>query len=319
MDAARMRRWLTLRRWGLDERARSALSRAGLKGFDDFMAGALGTPFKRKQYQEIHRLQPSPEQTWFLKRSLPQPLHELPGKVLRTLRRGELPHTESFHVHHASAALASLGFDVMRVIAWGEERLFGLVPLRGFVLTLEAPGRDASDLFEQGSSQDRRRLMIEVGRLVGRLHARGLFLTLRLHDLIVVEGANGPKLTMIDLDFKGGVVRPARWDSSASIHSLAVCCYLFLRWGHRLSAEEFKAFRTGFSREVVAAGLSIPARFFLSVRRAVDQRLSEHFRDPRCLATFPKTPQSTRTDHPPPPAVTASAVTRSLKRTTSKP
>ena len=104
-------------------------------------------------------------------------------KSWRTLLRFKRPHSDAYREMLLVRNLENSGVPVMRILAWGEERRFGL-PERGFILSEGVSGQPLHELFLAGDAVARRRIAAAFGRFVARLHAAGFFQIVRLKDLI---------------------------------------------------------------------------------------------------------------------------------------
>lgn len=258
------------------------------------MRGEVEPPFKRKPGTSVHRLQTESGRTYYLKRSLPLPAPSVLRSVLRGLRRGRIQHTEAVRVQQAAGLLASLGISAMEIAAWGEERILGIWPRRGFVLARAVEGWDVAAAYHRASGPQRVRIMHAIGDVLGRLHANGLFVTLRLHDFIgtsPLDGEAPPKLTMIDLDFGDHCLRPGKWDRDQAAGALANACYLAVRCGHRFDSSELRAALHQYRKALRSCLLN------QSIRRISDlvaAELEAHRADPRRIAMFPDVPRFPR-------------------------
>jgi hypothetical protein len=150
--------------------------------------------------------------------------------------------------------LRAAGFAVMEPVAWGERRCCGL-PREGFLVVREVPGSDVATLFETLSGQARRRLMVEVGRLVGRLHGQGFFQPVRFKDLIRTPCADGSRLVLIDRETSKPW--PARFSRGRCFTALTRACRRILRDGHHWTAGSASAFFQGYAAALAAqSGMS---------------------------------------------------------------
>ena len=284
--------------WGLAEPAAAALERLDLADYDALMQADLGPPFKTKPGLTVHQLKGTQSgQALFLKRSTQardEPLWRLAAR--RWLRRRPL-HSEPFHVHLAAQMLRAHGFNAMPVLAWGERRALGWLPDEGFMLAGGMAGDSLEDVFAAGTAQVRRRVLSVVGQLMGRLHRHGFDVTLRLHDLLApardFEAARWREIdpAMIDLDFKGRLLRATGFDLDRAIGAAAHSAYLLLRTGQRLAHGEAAACWRAYRQHLRSAGITLPPRLSARLRRQVQIELAQHHSDARLVALFPQTPQ----------------------------
>jgi hypothetical protein len=284
---------ISTRTFGVRDDALERLRAAGLDRFEAFMSGPVGVPFKRKSSLEIFQLAMPGGSVFYLKRSLPRAIGGVWREVLRGLRRGERAHTEAFHARLAARVLGEVGVEAMPIAAWGEERFLGVWPRRGFVL---ADGVGATEVFRTAPGPERERLLRAIGDLLGCLHANGLFVSLRLHDLIVASSVGGvgggPRLVMIDLDFKGHRLRVGEFNGAASVRALAHCQYLFLRGGDRLTQGDARAIVRGYRTALGRRAVKLPARLARQVRESLRRELAAHHADAGKRRMFPQTPES---------------------------
>jgi hypothetical protein len=284
--------------WGTAEPAAAALERLDLADYNALMHADLGPPFKTKPGLTMHQLRDAQSgQALFLKRSTQapdEPLWRLAAR--RWLRRRPL-HSEPFHVHLAAQTLRAHGFNAMPVLAWGERRTLGWLPDQGFMLAGGMPGDSLEDVFAAGTAPVRRRVLGVVGLLMGRLHRHGFGVTLRLHDLLApardFDAARwrGVDPAMIDLDFKGQVLRATGFVLDEAIRASAHSAYLLLRTGQRLGQGEAAAWWRAYRQHLRSAGIALPRRLSERLRRQVQSELAQHHGDARLVALFPQTPQ----------------------------
>lgn len=154
---------------------------------------------------------------------------------------GRRPHTGPFREAQLLISLQEAGFAVMKPIAWGEERRYGL-PVAGFLLVEEVRGREAATLFDTGSIQQRYELLEEIGALVGRLHAAGFFHPVRLKDLFRDDYSR--QLVLIDRETSKPW--PVRFARKHALTALARSARRTLRDGHRFGAAETRSFLSGY-------------------------------------------------------------------------
>ena len=283
--------------WGIAEPAAAALERLDLADYNALMHADLGPPLKTKPGLAVHQLRDAQSgQTLFLKRCTQapdEPLWRLAAR--RWLRRRPL-HTEPFHVHLASQTLRAHGFNAMPVLAWGERRTLGWLPDQGFMLAGDMPGDSLEDVFAAGTTPVRQRVLGVVGRLMGRLHQHGFGVTLRLHDLLAsardFETATWRAIdpAMIDLDFKGQVLRATGFDLDQAIRATAHSAYLLLRTGQRFEHGEAVAWWRGYRQHLRSVGITLPRRLSQRLRMQVHIELAQHHRDAKLVALFPRAP-----------------------------
>lgn len=247
--------------------------------------GTIDTPFKCKANQFVYRLD-TPAGIYYLKRTS----HQSPRSILRNLLRGRLAHTASGWEYLAIRALEEHDLSVMKPVAWGEERLLGIWPRRGFLLVEEVAGRDVGDILLGGANAELRcEAFGALGHYLGRLHGNGLFHPARPHDFFMVRGddSGAMQLTMIDIDFRGLSPIPRPFEQTASIDALSQSCYLFYRVGHRAVQVEARRFLVGYRAGLRDCGQYLKPGFLRELVATIDRRLAEHIADPVKMEKFP--------------------------------
>ena len=132
----------------------------------------------------------------------------------------------------------------MEPVAWGERRRFGF-PLDGFLVVRKVQGDEVAALFDGMDESRRRRLMEEVGQLIGRLHAKGFFQPVRLKDLILTEAG------LVLIDRATSKPWPTRFSRQKAAESLARAMRRILRGGHKIGASSASAFLRGYHSGLV--------------------------------------------------------------------
>jgi hypothetical protein len=281
------------RQFWLDPAVEPTLRSAGCDRFNVLMEADLGHEIKAKPGLSVRRLPAgSSNGGWILKRSLLAPPVSKWRQLARSIRRRERPHCEAFHVWMVAGELGAQGFPVMRVVAAGETRLLGFWPVRAFMLAELVPGTDASQVYVQGTQAERVCLMTALGALMGRLHDKGYFFTLRLHDVFcefvghgsVPAVAGDARLTLIDLDFRGRPARPEPSTLDRRWLSLAKACHESLRSGLRLDLRGLSAWWRSYRRTLAVADRR---DFMRRVQGHTAHLTALHHADARKAAGFP--------------------------------
>lgn len=217
----------------------------GLVSFAVLMNGSVGEMVScLHDRRKLYRLTlPSADgQTrFYLKRMRDEPAVWL----LRSLLYGRRPHSGPLREMQMLTALREAGFTVMKPVAWGEERRWG-VPIAGFLVVAEVQGAEVAGLFDTYSGAERHALLGQVGGLVGRLHAAGFFHPVRLKDLICEE----PLRQLVLIDRETSKPWPARFSRQRAVSSLARAARRTLRDGHRLGPASVRHFLDGYAAEV---------------------------------------------------------------------
>jgi len=250
--------------------------------------GALAEPFSKEPGRFVHYIKTS-QGNYYLKRSTWQS----PRSVLRHLLRGRSTHTDAVWEGVAVQTLGERGFHVMQPVAWGEEMLLGIWPLRGFLLIKEVIGRELTNLFAEEQDSNVRGIAFEaMGRFIGKLHGAGFFHSPRIRDYIVVpsfdKDSNQLSLTMIDVDFKGLSLLPQSFETRKAIGALVVSCHIYLRTGHSLSRFEARNFIRGYRNGLRNFGQSLAAGYLKELVKGIDVELAKIQQDSKLRKEYPR-------------------------------
>jgi hypothetical protein len=209
-------------------------------------------------------------QQLFLKRIGREPL----GTLLRMLVFGRRPRSGPLREKMMIDALVSAGLPVMRALAWGEERHFGL-PVRGFLLVEGVRGTDLADLFAAGSATERRSLMHALGKFVGQLHGAGFYQPVRLKDVFCEAALDGNKdsLSFVLIDRESSKPWPSRFSLRRCINSMARAYRRTIRDGYCFSRDEIKMFTASYLDALNSRGVPSARAFRRSVYRVVLREL----------------------------------------------
>lgn len=158
----------------------------------------------------------------------------------------------------------------MEPVAWGERRQLGL-PACGFLVVREVAGQEVAELFDQADGWEKRVLMEDAGRLIGRLHAKGFFHPVRLKDLIHTEGG------MVLIDRETSKPRRSLFLKKKCLVSLARAVRRTVRDGHRIGAESAWAFLRGYRQGVVSRwkvpSIELSRLVFGAVRKEISNQM----------------------------------------------
>lgn len=217
----------------------------GLVSFAALMNGSVGKmiscPQDRRKLYRLTLPSADGQVRFYLKRMRDEPAVWL----LRSLLYGRRPYSGPLREMQMLTALHEAGFAVMRPVAWGEERRWG-VPVAGFLVVAEVQGAEVAGLFDTCSGAQRLALLGKVGGLVGRLHAAGFFHPVRLKDLICEE----PLRQLVLIDRETSKPWPARFSRQRAVTSLARAARRTLRDGHRLGPASARHFLDGYAAAV---------------------------------------------------------------------
>ncbi len=233
--------------WQHNDTFREMLGDAGFDSPETLLEGAVGELLDADgQGRELRRLKidwQGKSRSFYLKRVGTEPA----GKLLRMLVYGRKPSSGPIRELMMIQALQDAGIDVMRPVAWGEERRGGM-PVRGFLLVEGVAGHDVAELFEPLAPADRNALCRALGCFVGRLHLGGFFQVVRLKDVFWSMGEAGPGaehvFTLIDRETSKPW--PGRFSRRACLHSLARAYRRTARDGLLLRRQAIAAFCEGY-------------------------------------------------------------------------
>ncbi|HMP81707.1 MAG TPA: phosphotransferase [Verrucomicrobiota bacterium] len=229
---------------------RQTLDAAGLRTFEDLMSKDCGSEVSSQSSAQVRRLELPTEDgpiVCFLKRTLGLK----PRKSFRFLLHGRIPHTSAYREMRQVFTLRQHGVPTMRVMAWGEERRF-ILPLRGFILVENVPGKPLHDLFLTSDESGRQELIAAYAALLARLHTLGFYQVVRFKDVICSDAPRENRcarsLTLIDRV----VANPGRkpfW-SFFCIQALRRGFHRMTRDGIVFNPSERKAFADAYARDV---------------------------------------------------------------------
>lgn len=249
---------------------RSHLAIAGLDSFQALMAAPVGELLDHdKGGRELRRITlpvNGGSQPLFLKRIGHEPLRV----VLRMLLFGRKPRCGPLREKLMIDALTAAGLPVMRALAWGEERRFGL-PVRGFLLVEGVEGTDVGHLFTDLSPTDRRMLAESFGAFVARLHHAGFFQPVRLKDVFCVVRPEGYAFTLIDRETSKPW--PTAFTRRRSVNALARAYRRTIRDGYPLTRRDVQGFIRGFLNGLPPASFSSPKSLRRRISRAVQREI----------------------------------------------
>jgi hypothetical protein len=179
---------------------RTLLQASGLSTFEDLMSKNAGDVLNSEKNAQTIRLELQSDgqpTTCCLKRNP----RVSPRKSWQTLLRFKRPHSDVYREMELVRNLENSGIPVMRILASGEERRFGL-PVRGFILSEGVHGISLHEIFMNGGTETRLQIASAFGSFVARLHVAGFFQIVRLKDLIgsVPSGSTTQSLSLTLID-----------------------------------------------------------------------------------------------------------------------
>lgn len=203
---------------------------------------------KDRAGRELRRIKQG-ERVFFLKRSGKESL----ARHMRMLAFGHRPKCGALREVELLLSLKSAGFAAMEPVAWGQRREGGLFA-SGFLLIRNVEGREATNLFTNGTHEERKKLMYDIGELLGALHAKGFYQSVRMKDLIFSDG----QLVLIDRETS----KP--W---CSLFRKRKCVSIVMRGirrtakdGYKFSTSDMRRFTNGYVRGVSSRWEVAPSR-----------------------------------------------------------
>lgn len=233
-----------------------------LATFPALMAIDGGTVYEQNDQRDVRRLEIK-QQHFFLKRVTSEKI----SSALESYLGGKLAHSKPFKEMLHFKFLRAKGFAVAEVVAVGEKLRLG-VPVEGFIMTREVPGRDLSEVYRTAGNGDRLHIMASFGALVGRLHNHGFFGSIRLKDIICSGGpGESMRMTLIDREVRNPYPRTP--SKTIILARLLLNARRQTQQGEVFSPEEWKVFTRYYCRN-----LSGPVRVKRKlIKRGIDQIL----------------------------------------------
>lgn len=182
---------------------------------------------------------------------------------------GGLAHGRPYREMQQFRCLRWNGFDVADVVAVGEESRFGL-PVSGFIMTREVPGKDLLQWYRQSNKKGRRHIVRHFGALVGKLHRRGFFGSIRLKDVISADEP-GKKMTLKLIDRETRNPFPRRPNRNRVLDKFLINFRRQLSQGEKFSRRELKVL-TKHYRRALSKSLRLKRRQLLSEIDRLQQR-----------------------------------------------
>lgn len=246
----------------LNPEYRNLLVENHLATFPAIMAIDSGTLFEQNDQRDVRRLELN-QQHFFLKRVTTEKI----SSALESYLGGKMAHSKPFKEMLHFKFLRAKGFDVAEVVAVGEKLRFG-VPVEGFIITREVPGRDLSGVYRTAGIDDRLDIMASFGSLVGKLHNQGFFGSTRLKDIICSgEPGESMRMTLIDREVRNPY--PRATNKTIIQDRLLLNAQRQTHQGEVFSLREWKVFTRFYCRN-----LSGPVRVKRKlVNRKIDQIL----------------------------------------------
>lgn len=244
------------------------LKDSSLDSYDFLMRGVIGESISFEEGAEVRKFSVKNGEithTFYLKRNWKQPpLNWIGKKILR----GKTQHSVSYLELIAINLLREHNFPVMKPIAWGERRIL-TIPVEGFLLIEEVPGKSAESYWLLNDPQTRLRLMRDIGTLLGKLHVAGFFAWVRLKDIICSDIPSDPEkpipLTLIDRECSPD--RLQKFTPKNCYKCLAECCGYLLQLNPTATRREIAIFIRSYLKQTQTMGLTSRKKLVSEVRK----------------------------------------------------
>ena len=232
------------------------LQSSNLSSYAQIMQTSLGTVVEENNLRDVRRLNLDGIK-FYLKRTRAEKL----SSAVESYCRGRLAHSRPFKEMMQFRWLQKLDFNVAEVVAVGEELHFA-VPVKGFIITREVPGRDLAEVYRAAGKPDRNHIMSHFGSLLGLLHLHGFFGSTRLKDIISSgDPGDSLKLTLIDRETRNPYPKHATRETV--IARLLFNIRRQAQQGEVFSTSEWSAFAASYCRSL-ADHLSLDANTLLN-------------------------------------------------------
>jgi Lipopolysaccharide kinase (Kdo/WaaP) family len=220
------------------------LEHSQLSEYAQFMATTAGDLIDKDSRRDVRKIQLG-ENTCFLKRTWV----EKAGSALENYLTGSLAHSKPYKEMLQIQQLQYCGFAVAQVIAAGERLRFG-IPVEGFILTAQAPGQSLPECYDESTPMQKMQILKQLGTLVGQLHRRGFFLSVRLKDVFSKENTRGgkPTLTLIDREARNPM--PKKFSPGRAKEGLYVSWRRQVRAGDAIPPAGLRAFLQAYCKEL---------------------------------------------------------------------
>ena len=254
--------------FGIDPADREVLGAAGLSRFEHLMDGPVGEAVSIEPGGEVRRVTigfHGHDRTFYLKRSREEPIRS----ILEAVMRLRVPQSACYRELSVIRFLQQHDVPVMKPVAWGQQRLLGL-PRQGLLLLREVEGQEMTQLFARADTTMRRRLLVAIGALLGRLNRLGLFHRIRLRDLICTELSPDEcgSVRLVLIDRQASRPEPRRVNLSRCSRCLGNCYCKLITMGYELSVREMLCFLGAYRQALgIRLGRSALARKTAAVVR----------------------------------------------------
>jgi hypothetical protein len=199
----------------ISEDARPVFERAGLTGYDNFLAleGDLVSKNGKRPVCRIVLSDGTEQKMFYLKKTSRCPARDL----FKRIRKGVGLHGDAYLENAQVELYKRSGIPVMHIAAWGEHRIFGL-PVAGFLLAAEVPGKRLDQVIRICTASERKTIFFRYGELIAKMHSSGLRDIARVQDIIYSD-ENGGNLTVIDREH--GIPKTTPMTDDDCINALA--------------------------------------------------------------------------------------------------
>lgn len=244
------------------------LKNTPLNSYNFFMRGIIGESISFEEESEVRKLSIQHGETthnFYLKRSWKKfPI----DWIIKKLIRGKTQHSIPYLELRAINLLHEKNFPVMKPVAWGERRIL-TIPVEGFLLIEEVPGKSAESHWQLNNYQTRLRLMRDIGTLFGKLNVAGFFAWVRLKDIICLnipsEIEKPISLTLIDRECSSDTLQ--KFTLQNCYHFLAECYGYLLKINPAPTRREIAIFIRFYLKETQTYGLISRKELISEVKR----------------------------------------------------
>lgn len=241
---------------------------ASLNSYNFLMRGMVGESISFEEESEVRKLSIKHEETthnFYLKRNWKKLSLDW---IIKKLLRGKTQHSIPLLELQAINLLREKNFPVMKPVAWGERRIL-TIPVEGFLLVEEVPGKSAESYWQLNNSQIRLRLMQDMGTLLGKLNVAGFFAWVRLKDIICLHIPSDPQkpipLTLIDRECSSD--RLQKFTPQNCYQCLAECYGYLLKINPTPTRREIAVFIRFYLQQTQAYGLTSRKKLVSEVKR----------------------------------------------------
>ena len=223
------------------------------------MSSTAGELLDRDNRRDIQKIRLGNE-NFFLKRTW----SEKTSSAFESYLSGKKAHSKPFKEMLQIGYLREQGFETAEVVAAGEQLKFG-VPVGGFIMTREVNGEELTLKYSKADSLERSALLSQLGQLLGRLHRKGFFLSVRLKDIFVQETSEGtPLFVLIDREARNPA--PKNFSARQAKNGLHTSARRQIRAGDSLLPLELRTVLQHYCKEISVVWSIKPSKLMRELR-----------------------------------------------------